>query len=293
MTSSAALEKLAKFQLRAPERYVLAAVAAGCSAGATQIAITIRPDSCRIEMLDWCGLQIESLSGLFTSLFSSDPGLTPLRYLARAVLGAAGLNPYYITLRLTDPEGQDAGCLRVTGNRFSKVNAWGKGRPGLCLFVQEHANAGVFQRLFGGLMGAQSPTLELLRANCSFSKTPILVNGKSIACPPRLGECKKILQVGEVLAGDWRGTPTMHTFPQQEHLSALVGWSPKPAWGCACGVVTHGVHYPLEPEAFGSAAARGVIWCDDVRLDLSLENVVEDEHWQARLKSLKELYASV
>ncbi|MFN8610577.1 MAG: hypothetical protein U0931_23760 [Vulcanimicrobiota bacterium] len=291
MTSSAALEKLAKFQLRAPERYVLAAVAAGCAAGATEIAITVHPDSCKIEMLGWLDVQVEALSGLFTSLFSSDPSLTPLRYLARAVLGAAGLNPYYVSLHVTKSDGKDGGSLRLTGNRFTSVNSRGRGRPGLCMFVQEHANAGVFQRLFGGLMGAQSPTLELLRASCSFSSIPIHVNGKPIACLPRLGACEQVWKFGDV-AGDWRGTPTVRELPEQAGLRALIGWSLKPAWGCACAVVVHGVHYQLQPKTFGPNHTRGVIWYDGARLDLSLENIVEDEQWNTRLNSLKELYES-
>lgn len=290
MTSSAALEKLAKFQLRAPERYVLAAVAAGCAAGAEEIAVTIHPDSFRIDLVGWTDLKLESLQGLFTSLFSSDPKLTALRYLARAVLGAAAINPYYITLRLTDKKGENAGSLRLTGNRFSSVNSWGKGRPGLSLYVQERANAGVFQRLFGGLLGAQSPTLELLRANCGFSKVPIKVNGKPIACLPRLGECKKVWKVGEVV-GDWRGSPRIGSLSANQHFTALVGWSPSQAWGCASAVVVHGVQYPLSPAVFGPNYSRGVIWCDNARLDLSLENIVEDEAWRGHLNSLKELYA--
>ncbi len=288
MTSKAALEKLAKFQLRAPERYVLAAVAAGCAAGAEEIAITIHPDSFRIEMVGWVDLKLESLQGIFSSLFSSDPALTALRYLARAVLGAAATNACSITMRLTDKKGQNAGSLRLTGNRFSRLNSWGKGRPGLCLYVQERANPGVFQRILGGLLGAQSPTLELLRAHCSFSKVPIKVNGKPIACLPRLGECEKVWKLGEV-AGDWRGTPTIRTLPAPEHFSALVGWSPRPAWGCSSAVVVHGVQYLLSSEVFGPNYSRGVIWCDSARLDLSLENVIEDESWLANLKSLKEL----
>ncbi|MBX3170323.1 MAG: hypothetical protein KF760_23155 [Candidatus Eremiobacteraeota bacterium] len=117
-------------------------------------------------------LKLESLRELFTSLFSSDPSLIPLRYLARAVLGAAGLNPFYVSLHLTDEKSRSGGSLRLTGNRFRSVNSWCRGRPGLCLYVQEHPNAGVFQRLLGSVMGAQSPTLEMLRAHCGFGRFP-------------------------------------------------------------------------------------------------------------------------
>lgn len=286
MTSSAALEKLARFQLRDPNRYVLAAVAAGCAAGAEEIAVTIRPDSCKIELVGWLGLKLETLRGLFTSLFSSDPALTPLRYLARAVLGAAGLDPYYISLHLTDPKGQNVGSLRLTGTRFASLNAWGRGRPGLCLYVQEHANAGVFQRVVGSFLGAQSPTLEMLRASCGFSTVPIRVNGKLIGCLPRLGQCTRVWKLGDV-EGHWSGSPRVQQSPVRGNWRALIGRSPNQAWGTAEAVVVHGVQYPVSSEIFGPKYSRGIIWCDDLRLDLSLENVVEDERWRALLNSLR------
>ena len=291
MTSSAALEKLARFQLQDPRRYVLAAVAAGCAAGAERIVVTLRPDACKIELVGWLGVKLETLQGLFNSLFSSDPTLTGLRYLARAVLGAAALNPYYVSLHLTEQDGRSAGSLRLNGNRFRSVNSWGRALPGVCLYVQEHANAGVFQRLLGGLLGEQSPTLEMLRAGCGFCTLPLLVNGKSIACTPRLGDCQRVWKIGEV-EGDWRGQPKLHCLPAGGDFRALMGWSAKPVWGCSSAVVVHGAHYSIAPESFGSKQGRGVIWCDDVRLDLSLENVVEDEAWKTRLRTLKELYES-
>lgn len=291
MTSSAALEKLGRFQLQDPRRYVLAAVAAGCAAGAEQIVVTLRPDACKIELVGWLGVKLETLQGLFNSLFSSDPALTGLRYLARAVLGAAALNPYYVSLHLTDHNGQGGGNLRLNGNRFRSVNSWGRALPGVCLHVQEHANAGVFQRLFGGLLGEQSPTLEMLRGGCAFCPVPLLVNGKSLVCPPRLGECQRVWKIGSV-EGDWRGRPVLRELPAGSDFRAIAGWSAQPAWGCSSAVVVHGVQYSIPPESFGSKQGRGVIWCDNVLLDLSLENVVEDEAWRARLRSLKELYES-
>ena len=286
MTSTAALDKLSRFQLRDPNRYCLAAVAAGCAAGAEEIVVTVRPDSCQIELVGWLDLKWDEVSGLFTSLLCSDPATTALRYLARAVLGAAGIHPYYTSLHLTDSSGHQVGSLRLTGTRFSSVKSWGRRRPGLCLYVQERAHAGVFQRLLGGLMGAQSPTLEMLRAHCGFSRVPIRVNGTLIQCLPRLGECQRVWKVGDV-EGDWRGSPTVGNLDGDGHFRALIGWSPSQPWGCACGVVVHGVQYPLASEVFGPNG-RGVIWCDDVRLDLSLENVVEDEGWKARLNLVKE-----
>jgi hypothetical protein len=291
MTSSAALEKLARFQLQDPRRYVLAAVAAGCAAGAEQIVVTEHPDSCKIELVGWLDLTLDRLRELFASLFSADPKLTPLRYLARAVLGAAGLDPYYISLHLTEQSGRSAGSLRLTGNRFRSVSSWGRGYPGVCLYVQEKANAGVFQRLFGGLLGAQSPTLEMLRAYCGFCAVPILANGESVACAPRLGECTRVWKIGAV-KGDWRGHPEESSLEAGGDFRALVGWSPWAAWGCPSTVVVHGVQYPIAAESFGTPHGRGVIWCDAARLDLSLENVVEDDAWRARLSYLKELYAT-
>lgn len=287
MTSSAALEKLARFQLRDPRRYVLAAVAAGCAAGCREIEITLYPDSCKIELVGWLDLTLGALRGLFTSLFSPDPALLSLRYLARAVLGAAALNPYYVSLHLTEEGGRNAGSLRLTGNRFQTVHSWGRCRPGLCLFIQEHANAGVFQRLLGSLMGAQSPTLEMLRGHCGFSLVPIRVNGKSIQVLPRLGECQRVWRLGDV-PGDWRGTPKVQQRAAAGNLRAVFGSSSRPAWGAPSLAVVHGVHYPVPAEVFGSNHGRGVLWCDDLRLDLSLENVVEDELWKACLQTLKE-----
>ena len=292
MHSSAALEKLARFQLQDPQRYLLAAVAAGCAAGAQEIVITVRPDSCKIELVGWLDLQLEAMRELFATLLCSDPALTPLRYLARAVLGAAGLNPYYVTLHRVDESGRNSGGLRLMGKRFDRVASWGRGRPGLCLFVQEKAHAGVFQRLFGSWMGAQSPTTEMLIANCGFSSVPIRVNGQLIQCLPRLGECQRVWKLGDV-QGHWQGNPLVTEHPAEANFRALVGWSSTPAWGCPCAAVVHGVQYPLDPKLFGPQYGRGVIWCDDARLDLSLENVVEDEGWKAHLKALKEVYEAV
>ena len=67
-------------------------------------------------------------------MFSSNPGLVSLRYLARAVLAAAGLNPLYVSLRLTREGAHNAGSLLLTGQHFIQIEdrlvaqAWGGGR---------------------------------------------------------------------------------------------------------------------------------------------------------------------
>ncbi|MBX3170324.1 MAG: hypothetical protein KF760_23160 [Candidatus Eremiobacteraeota bacterium] len=102
----------------------------------------------------------------------------------------------------------------------------------------------------------------------------------------------RVWRLGEV-PGDWRGAPRVQQMAARGNLRALFGWSPAPAWGAPSAAVVHGVQYSVPSAVFGPAHGRGVLWCDDLRLDLSLENVVEDEVWKAHLETLKEVYESV
>ena len=173
-----AMEKLARFQLEDPHRYVLELVAAAVRAGST--AIHVRNDSDDFE-IRWDGKapSAEHLDYLFDHIFSRGEGDTArsLQHLAQGVFGALGLKPRWVHVErpgarydLTDPlEPTRTGCERTEG---------------VFLHVRERFGWNVVREFMNPLHASQET--RLLERDAWTSPVPVVVNGTDItrALPP-------------------------------------------------------------------------------------------------------------
>ena len=167
-----AMEKLARFQLEDPHRYVLELVAAAVRSGAT--AIHARNDSDDFE-IGWDGKapSAEHLDFLFDHIFSGEDRDTTrsLQHLAQGVFGALGLHPRWVHIErpgarydLTDPlEPKRTGSERTEG---------------VFVHVRERFGWDVIRELMNPLHAAQET--QLLQRDAWTSPVPVVVNGTNI-----------------------------------------------------------------------------------------------------------------
>ena len=167
-----AMDKLARFQLEDPHRYVLELVAAAVRAGATRIEV--RNDSDDLE-IGWDGAppNAEELDFLFDHIFSRGNEDRPrmLQHLAQGLFGAIGLRPSWVRVErpgvrydLTDPLaiGREA-CERTEG---------------VFVHVRERFGWGVVKELLNPFDAAhEARLLSDLAWTCP---VPLIVNSKDI-----------------------------------------------------------------------------------------------------------------
>ena len=175
LDSRRAMEKLAKYQLEDPHRYVLELIAAAISAGSTRI--DVRNDSDDLE-IGWDGLHPseEELEDLFSSIFesSSDPRRRMLKHLAQGIFGASGLQPRWI--RLERPGlFVDFTNLRSPNSRPSERT------KGVFVHVRERFGWKVLQEAINPFDEAYES--RLIRSNAQFAPVPVWLGKEMLERP--------------------------------------------------------------------------------------------------------------
>ncbi len=243
-----AMEKMSRFQLEDPHRYVLELVAAAVRGGASEIHV--RNDSDDFE-ISWDGEAptAEELDFLFDHVFNrgAEDRTRMLQHFAQGIFGALGLRPSWVRVErpgvrydLTDPmDIQRKSCARTQGvfvhvrERFG----WAVVREFVSPFHAEHER-------------------ELLERFAWTCPVPLVVNGKNIArshSPPELTD-------------GW--------FPSDGHVSGL---------GSAAGaveLVRDGIIVHHEAMRVGQMRMVGVLVDDDLDLNASRSKVVRNKHWE-------------
>lgn len=166
-----AMDKLARFQLEVPHRYVLELVAAAVRGGAT--AIEVRNDSDDFE-IGWDGIAptAHELDFLFDHIFSASTEGRPrmLQHLAQGLFGAIGLNPSWVHIDrpgarydLTDP--------------LEPVRSESPRTEGVFVHVRERFGWEVVREFMNPLAAAEA---RLLRDDAWTCPVPLVVNGKDV-----------------------------------------------------------------------------------------------------------------
>jgi hypothetical protein len=250
-----ALEKMERFQLEDPHRYVLEWVAAAVSGGATRIDIYNDADDFRIS---WAGTRLsgEELDALFDYLWGSaeETHAAVLQHLGLGVLGALGLQPRWVHL----DSGADEHDLRLAVTdpaQTRHVALSSREVDGVRCHVREQLNATTVREALTAMF--QEPAeARLIQGAARWCPVPVWINGKRIpaAEPPD----------GVILS--WSAP--------SGRLWATVGE------GGPVDLLRHGLmvgHLPLQLGPFHV----GGWWRDDgLKLNASRSQIVHDEHWQ-------------
>ena len=245
-----AMDKLARFQLQDPHRYVLELVAAAVRAGATAIEIHNDADDFAIA---WDGRHptAPEIEALFDHIFrhGQDDESRMLQHLAQGIHGALGLDPRWIHLErpgllldLTDP--LDVGTRAIPRTE------------GVRIHVRERFSLAVMREWITATV--ERRTLE---QDAPWCPIPITINGKvmrrRLTGPPP-GVRSEALGDGHVWLAE-RGP--VH-------------------------VIRDGVRVDTVELVHGDLALRGSVTADALKLNASRSKVVRDSAWQTLIRRL-------
>lgn len=252
-----AMDKLARFQLEDPHRYVLELVSAGVRAGAT--AIHVRNDADDFE-IEWDGRHPTEgeLDTLFDHVFGEPTAHHPrmLQHLAQGILGGLGLQPKSIflerpgiTLDLTDP-------LDVSSRSNHRTQ-------GVKVRVRERFSWGVAAE-FANVFGEAHET-ELLQAAAQTCPIPLSVNGVEIQQP-----------LAQVFDRPEHGL-------YREHDAGCT-WllDPDTAKDPRIAIIRDGIIVDYERRDIGPLRLGGWMIWDDGRLNASRSKIINDDAFKDR-----------
>lgn len=264
-----AMDKLARFQLEDPHRYVLELVAAAICAGSEEISI--RNDADDLE-LTWDGdhpTEAE-LDDLFDHIFyrGTDRRQRMLQHLAQGLYGALGLQPRWIRLErpglsmdFTDP-------LAVGRDPNDRA-------AGVFVHVRERFSWKVFVEAISPFDEAYEA--KLLRARASMSPVPISINGERITGRPVSAPADRPTRAADDallwLAEDGEAT--------DERL------------GGGVLLIRDGISVQVEHIDCGPLKLAGWLDAPTAQLNASRSGVVEDEEYAAVSARLWEAVASL
>ncbi len=287
-----AREKMKKFQLTDPHRYVLMLAASAALGGATTVDCYNDAD----DLVLWHDgelLSHEELDQLFVSLFSGaqeSDRHRRLRLLAIGLNAALGLTPATISLETWD--GREGSRLVLTrdGEKLERLHQAPDEDflPGSRVHVRERKSWRTLQKFFSKLVGLP-PEGKSLAEGARHSNLAITVNERRVDQP---------LDFGDALA--WRGMNLSKRGLAWENGDGLGGdRSGVGRFSAAIKIplvardssrftlVWNGVVITRREVDLGYTEAEVVLWHDKLRLNVSQSDVVEDEDWRNALSLVR------
>lgn len=270
-----AREKLQKFRLPDPHRYVLQFVQAAHLLGASRIEVQVDADEVDLYF-DGDPLTRRDLEGLESSAFRRrmDRRDRAVRHLAIGVIAARDVDPARIVI--TSGREGEAGVRWADGadeERGARA-ALGPDRGTTHIYLRETLRASHLTA-FLHKFGADLTEERLVREHCRFSTVPVHLGGERVSR-------------GLHLPGDTVGRTVFET----EHGCGVVGfrepesvdWRERTPVGRRA-VVQHGVTVVEEalegPAALSAIAPCAVLESEELTKDLSENAFVRDEAWRA------------
>ena len=255
-----ALEKMERFQLEDPRRYVLELLAAAACSGTD--AVHLYNDSDDL-ILSWTGTSLsgDELDGLFDHLFGETrtPRAALAQHLAIGVLAAHGLRPRW--LRVDSGDGDTTVRLDVTDPTETRHEPLTDEVHGIRVHVRERLSG---ETLAEALRMAFEPPAEtrLIAGAARWFPVPILVAG--VPLPSATPPTHPVLELQGTLSEG------------REARLWLVMGDPQPLDLRRHGLVVQHLTRPL-----GRAWVTGWFGCDQLRLNASRSAVVEEDAWEA------------
>ncbi len=264
-----AREKLQRFQLLDPHRWVLHAVAAAVAGGASEVRVRTDADDCEVSF-DGPAFPADQLEQLFACLLSEQHD-DRLRELALAVNAAAALKPSRLIFRT----GTVAMELAGTDLRLTSIPAVERNE----LAVRERVSWKVLRQLVSG----RTPEAEILTQ--SAWQAPIKLNGASLAHPwdPK---APVTVQSGAVamVPGPYHTTANLH-----ECRGAALALSGGTKRDGILRILRYGVEICQRQADLGGWSVEAMVDAPQLRLNVSQSDVLEDESYRSLLIWLRSL----
>ncbi|MCA9661410.1 MAG: hypothetical protein KC486_23930 [Myxococcales bacterium] len=260
-----AREKMRRFQLADPRRYVLELVQAARLRGATRIEFRIDADDMWMRF-DGRPFRAEELENIYSSLFADgdDPDLQALRQLALGLNAAMGMAPK----RAQVHSGDAAMELRVDGE--DRIAANRKPDDGTLIHVKQAARLGLILDFFRNAFGRLGEERHIAE-RCVYAGIEITLDGRPVSAATR-SLAGAIIEL-EFDTGERRG---------------IVGLLPTDAYA-ELRLIKDGVW--ISSETLSDELQGMVFVVEDPRLrkDVSQAKIVHDASYEAVLRACVDL----
>ncbi len=273
-----ALDKVKRFQLTDPHRYVLEVVQGAIAGKATLIEVTTDADDV-IVTWDATPVGAGDLEQLFDYLFAQDEALTAQKQLALAVNSALALGPKFVRLDVGDGDGGHRLELSThTDLRVGPLSGDEK-VTGARLQVRDRVSWQVFADLFR----SESVEARLVSSLCRYAPVPVVVNRRDVTSG--LGPHRYLIDFS---GGDTHGQVALPATPNRSSVLSV----------CMNGVEVVEHRFEDEPEL---AALGFVAWVEapgltrnashsDIHRDTSYARMIK--RVRAAVRELQELVAA-
>lgn len=279
LDSRQARRKLREFALKHPQNYVLLLVGAVIGGGCSYVDIYTDSD----DFILSCDLRLDR--DHLEQLFS----LPDLRKLALGLDASCGLKPGRV--RLTTWDGSRGWRLELT-DADSQVEAiesrpWEDSRCRVRIHVREKPGWRTAKKFLGKLSGQLTPEQELIRERCASSRVPITLNGEQVNPGLNFGDCLGYVRWGGDGSGPRVEAEVCRYIEADFEAHLALSRETSPGWA---ELVISGVSFqgwPLRGER------HLLVYADQLELDASLQNVVENETYESLRAKIQEQTLSV
>ena len=281
LDNARALEKMSRFALSDPRRYVLNLVSWGVASQATRLDFTIGPG--RLELVhDGTAPDPAQLRDLFANF--AGQGLA-CQELAIAAQAASLLPGSTISIHTAQ-----AG-LRFTASLF-EFHQQPSAQPNIKFSWHQ---PGQTHQWFNKVLGRSLPEESWLKSLACFADIPIRINGHLINEAIPLPQWRAGVLVGpgpKSLLFDARQESRLLRQPSHDDLSLFLAQGSVPLLATPCLYLVRGVRFELPTFETNGESLVVVVHAPSLRKDLSQSQLVMDAHIQAiqaRLTSLSRL----
>lgn len=251
--------------LEEPQLYVLCLVAAAVSHGATEVRVVVEPQRFELSYSEPV-LTHEELESLINTPLSAG-------YLNDYLLGcqaALALRPQQIVIESGSKRpGKGHRLLFKDGKQEFREAA----RVGSGMRIAVTLSKGLFSTW---TRGSRTDPAQLIRRRCHLAQTAIIVNGQRINQPVSLGRALAFREIYPASAPTPTDDPIFEEFTARQVVSDYRATLAVGKGNGNIQLVVHGIAFPFTGE-LEFPQLRGVIYCDELRKDLSQANLVQDQ----------------
>ena len=173
-----ALDKVKRFQLTDPHRYVLELAQCAIAGGATRIDVETDADDVIISY-DAPIHSRQELGHLFDYLFAQDRSLTAAKQLALAINSALALEPGFIVIESGD--GESGQRLRLTSHTDVALEAIEPGEPaGVPKGTRVHVRDRMTWKILIEFFKSRTAEAKHLAEGCSLAPIPVYLDGQDV-----------------------------------------------------------------------------------------------------------------
>ena len=178
MDRQKARQKMQRFQLGEPARYVLELVQAAVLRGARHISVQIEQDDLHLRC-DAAPFTLQDFQQIYDALFirSHADKRQALRHLALGASTALSMKPAWVRVE----GGGSAGAhLQLYAGDKEKIGPGAQTDLGLHVHVRQRGRLGMLWRLLNYYEDPRPAEFEMLREHCGLSMVPIEINGMPV-----------------------------------------------------------------------------------------------------------------